>query len=228
MENNLHSTQNDVSRMPFLLKEASRLSSSVIWDCGRGNVFVINHSFTNYTPQLKLIGPAYPVSTNGDILPIIQAINDISPGFLLVINDSISKAALLGDIIMLAAKKKNVSGILCSGIVRDVADASNLEMPLWALNAAPNSCKLGVASPTPSHKVEIAKQEICFGDWLFGDRDGLVCLPAKYARLVIKSACIKNKKENNYKNRIYNGENLFEMMNIEAHIARGENIKVEF
>ena len=222
------SSQNDASRMSFLLKEASRLSSSVIWDCGRGNVSIINHNFINYTRQLKLIGPAYTVSTNGEILPIIQAINEISPGFLLVINDNTSKAALLGDIIMLAAKKKNISGILCSGIVRDVADANNLEMPLWALNSSPNSCKLGVASTTLKNKLEIAKQEICFGDWLFGDRDGLVCLPAKYARLVIKSACIKNKKENNYKSRIHNGESLFNMMNIGGHITRGEDIKVEF
>ena len=214
-------------RLTALIQEASRLGSSVVVDCGGGCATILNHQLVNYTPELKLIGPVYPVLTNGDILPVLQGLDAIPPRHVMVIQDTKGDAALLGDIIMLAAKKKGVAGLLCTGKVRDISDASRLGLPVWAAAVSPKAAALGVPASMPV-SVKVAKHTIAFGDWLFGDRDGLVHVPAKSARLIIKAAAIKDKKERIYKARIHNGEELFVMMNVRGHLTAGEAIRVEF
>lgn len=216
-----------VGRLEALINEASRLSSSVVSDCSMGYATVLNHQLTNFTPELKLIGPVHPVLTNGDILPVLQGLDDIRPGHILVIQDTKGDAALLGDIIMLAAKKKGIAGLLCTGKVRDISDASRLELPVWAASLSPNAASLGAPASTP-YAIAVAGHTMTAGDWLFGDRDGLVHVHAIGARLVIKAAAIKTKKERVYKARINNGEELIVMMNIREHLASGAPIKVEF
>ena len=214
-------------RLTALIQEASRLGSSVVADCGGGCATILNHQLINYTPELKLIGPVYPVLTNGDILPVLQGLDAIPPGHLMVIQDTKGEDALLGDIIMLAAKKKGIAGLLCSGKVRDISDASRLGLPVWAAAVSPKAAALGMPASMPD-SVVVAKHTAAIGDWLFGDRDGLVHVPAKSARLIIKAAAIKDKKERIYKARIHNGEELFVMMNIREHLTTGEAIRVEF
>jgi regulator of RNase E activity RraA len=77
-------------------------------------------------------------------------------------------------------------------------------------------------------KAQLGACLLLTGDWLFGDRDGLVHVPGDQARLVIKAAAIKDKKERLYKQRMHDGENLITMMNVRAHLSAGEPIKVEF
>ncbi len=220
-------TDKERGRLQALIAEASRLSSSVVWDRGLGHATIIEHPLSNFTPDLKLIGPVHPVLTQGDILPVLQALDAIEPGYLLLIQDTIGACALLGDIVMLAAKKKGVAGIICLGMVRDIADASRLALPVWASAVTPRASGLGKAAAPPD-RVVLAGHTIARHDWLFGDRDGLVHLPAEQARLVIKAAAIKDKKERVYKNRIHNGEELVVMMNIRGHLEKNEAIKVEF
>jgi len=203
------------------------LGSSVVWDRGLGHASVVEHRLVNLTPGLRLVGPVHPVLTEGDILPVLQALAVIPPGHLLVIEDRRPEKALLGDIVMLGAKKRGVAGILCSSFVRDVAEAERIGMPLWASAASPRASVLGQARPAPS-SVCVAGQSMKAGDWLFGDRDGLVFVPEHAARLVIKAAAIKDKKERLYKQRILDGEDLVEMMNIRGHVARGEPVQVGF
>ncbi len=226
MGDNLNS-QMTGDRLASLIKEASGLNSSVVSDRSMGYATVLNHHLTNFTPEIKLIGPVHLVLTDGNILPVLQGLDAIQSGHILVIQDTIGDAALLGDIIMLAAKKKGIAGLLCTGKVRDIADASRLELPVWAASLSPLAAPLGTASPMPD-SVVVAGHTINSGDWLFGDRDGLVHVPAACARLVIKAAAIKNKKERVYKTRINNGEGLIVMMNIREHLASGAAIKVEF
>jgi len=215
------------NRLEILMSEAKKLSSSVVSDKGMGRANVLDHKLINFTPNIKLIGPVHLVKTDGDILPVLQGLDSISPGYILLIEDSIREEALLGDIIMLAAVKKGVKGLLCSGKIRDISEADNLGISVWAESVSPKAAGLGKFS-SPVESVMLAGVKIESGDWLFGDQDGLVHVPANDARLIIKSASIKDKKERIYKQRMENGEKLIEMMNVRKHVSSGEAIKVDF
>ncbi|MDO4907121.1 RraA family protein [Neisseria sp.] len=214
-----------------MLSEAKRLGTAVVWDKGMGYVKIIKqHSLQNFTPNLFLAGPVFPVETKGEILPVLQGLNKVPEGSVLLIKDYCQKKALLGDIVMLAAKQKNLSGIVCLGGVRDVAEASILELPVWALFCSPMAASLGKINRDTHYTKSISIGDVSFdlGDWIFGDMDGMLYVPKEHARLIIKSASIKNKKEEMYKKRIIAGEDIIKMMNIEGHILRDEPIIVEF
>jgi 4-hydroxy-4-methyl-2-oxoglutarate aldolase len=210
-----------------LLAEARTLSSSVVWDRGLGHASLVDIALINHTPELKLIGPVYAVRTDGNILAILQALDNANPHDILVIEDTVGEDALLGDIVMLAAKQKGIAGIACNGKVRDIADANRLELPVWARGVSPRATTIGEKASALG-KAQLGACLLLTGDWLFGDRDGLVHVPGDQARLVIKAAAIKDKKERLYKQRMHDGENLITMMNVRAHLSAGEPIKVEF
>ncbi len=211
-----------------MLKEASALGSAVVWDKSGGNAqLVLDHRMHNLTPELRLAGPVHLVRTHGDILPVLQGLANARVGSVLLIEDLRPGRALLGDIVMLAAHQRTLGGIFCLGTVRDVADARKLNLPLWARSCSPEAATLGQpASDTLA--IDVGGVMFAQDDWIFADQDGVVRVPKEHARLVIKAAAIKNKKEHMYKQRMLAGEDLVEMMNIQGHLLRGEPVRVEF
>lgn len=219
-----------MDRTAVIARAARKLSASVVWDRCRGQAWLPEAGLVNFAPGLLLAGPVFPVRTQGAILPVLQALAAIPPGHVLVVHDAAAAPgrALLGDIIMCAAVHQRVAGIVCFGRVRDVKDAEPLGMPLWALGATPAAAPVGSAAAAVPEAVAVAGGRIEPGDWVFGDRDGMVIVPAAHARLVIKAAELKDRKEAAFKQRIRDGEVLHEMMNLEGHLARHEPLRVDF
>lgn len=217
MRQNLHSN---------LFSEAIKLSSSVVHDKAKESACVIK-GLSNHTRSLIMVGKAYPVKTEGNILPVLQALEFLGPHDILVIEDSVKEQALLGDIVLLGLAKIGVKGVVCDGCVRDIDHAERIGVSVWSRSVTPAAAGLG-KSALPVSTVTIADSPIHKGDWLFGDGDGLVSIPRGQARFIIKAASIKNKREKIYKRRIENGEVLYQMMNIDGHLQRNEDIVVEF
>ncbi len=209
-----------------LFAEASKLSSSVVHDKAK-DVAVIIKGLTNHTASIPLVGKAYPVLTNGSILPVLQALEYMDEHSILVIEDTVKNQALLGDIVMLALKKLGVKGVVCDGLVRDIDHAEKIGISVWSRSVTPEAASLGKPAAAVD-VVTVGGHSIRKDDWLFGDGDGLVAIPREQSRYIIKSAAIKNKREHIYKNRILNGEVLFNMMNIDGHLRKNENVVVEF
>jgi regulator of RNase E activity RraA len=211
-----------------MLKAVKTLGTAVVWDKSAGKAhMVLGHGLNNFTPELRLAGPVHLVKTSGDILPVLQGLQDAESGHILLIEDIKPGRALLGDIVMLAVQQKALAGIVCLGVVRDVADASHLKVPLWAQACSPMAASLGKPA-NPAEVISMGNTRIVQGDWIFADQDGVVHVPAAHARFVIKAASIKNKKEQLYKERMLAGEALLEMMNINGYLERGEPMRVEF
>lgn len=217
--------------LSVLSNAAKRLSTSVIWDRSRGHAWLPNTTLINMTPQMMLAGPVFPVLTRRSILPVLQGIQRIPAHHVLIVADESPPhppAALLGDIIMLAASQNGVSGILCLGWVRDIKEADVLGMPLWAHGVTVVPAPLGERAPSVPETVYLGGRSLAHGDWIFGDRDGLVVVPAEHARNVITGARIKEKKERIFKERMRSGERLDEMMELDGHLEYQAPLKVEF
>lgn len=216
------------SRFKLLLKEAKKLNSSLICDVGKDKVINLSNYFTNYSKDYDLIGPISIVKTEGSILPILEGLSTIKESYIMFIHDLSPKKALLGDIIMLDAKYRKLSGIICSGLIRDIEAQSKIKLPIWAKGVTPFAANLGKRNYDNCEVINFNGVEIEDEDWIFGDEDGIVLIKKNDARFLIKSASIKKKKEDKYIKRIHDGEDIVTMMKIREYLNNESKILVEF
>ena len=129
-----------------------------------------------------------------DNLAAMAALDVAMPGDVIVIatkNDE--TAAVIGDHWAYWAKKIGVAGVVCDGLVRDIAGLLRVGLPVFSRGLTPNSgfrngpgeVNLGVSCGG----VTIAP-----GDIIVGDRDGVVSIPLGAAAEV--AATLKLVQEN--------------------------------
>jgi regulator of RNase E activity RraA len=218
----------DISIEAFASK-VKKLSAAVLWDKSYGGAYIIKEKLTNYTPDKMLCGPAFIVNVENSILPIIQALDVIPKDHVLVVNDlSNIGDALLGDIVMAAAHSQGVAGILTFGIIRDVASAPKIGIPVWAKGTTVKAATLGAPTELFPEVIEIGAVTIRAGDWIVGDSDDLLVIDQDKIRFVIKSAELKNKKENRYIASLNAGSRISEMMNLHQFLRGEGELIIEF
>jgi 4-hydroxy-4-methyl-2-oxoglutarate aldolase len=218
----------DISIESYISKIKS-LSAAVLWDRSYGAAFIVKDKLIDFTPGNKLAGPAWLVNVENSILPIIQALDAIPEHHILVVNNlSADGDALLGDIIMTAAKKQAVAGILVFGKIRDAASAAAIGLPVWAKGTTVKPAPLGDRVEAFPEEIEIAGGTIRQGDWIVGDRDDLICIDKEKIRFIIKSAEVKNKKENRYMERLNSGNKLADLMHLKEFLQGTGQLVIEF
>ena len=132
----------------------------------------------NRNPAIRLCGPARTVtSAPGDWSKPVQAIDRCQPGEVLVIDAADAYPALWGGLASLTAAKRGLGGVVISGACRDLSDIHTSGLALWSTKCCPDAGEpRGIgAFDLP---VVVGGQQILPGDWLVGDEDGLVRIPA--------------------------------------------------
>jgi 4-hydroxy-4-methyl-2-oxoglutarate aldolase len=218
----------DISVEAFASK-IKKLSAAVLWDRSYGSAVIVKENLINYNPGAMLAGPAFLVNVENSILPIIQALDVIPEHHVLVVNDLSDKGdALLGDIIMAAAHSQRVAGILAFGIIRDVASAPKIGIPVWAKGTTVKAATLGAPTDIFPEAIDVGAVTIRAGDWIVGDSDDLLVIDQEKIRFVIKSAELKNKKENRYIANLNEGKRISEMMNLHQYLRGEGELIIEF
>jgi 3-hexulose-6-phosphate synthase/6-phospho-3-hexuloisomerase len=135
---------------------------------------------TNHNPTKRLCGPAFTVQcAPGDWSKSVQAIDAATPGDVLVIDASDQYPALWGGLASLSAVSRKLGGVVISGACRDLADIHASGLPLWSSKVCPDAGEprgIGVFGIP----VTIGGLHLRPGDWLVGDEDGLVVIPADH------------------------------------------------
>ena len=211
------------------ISRIKNLSAAVLWDRSYAAAFIVKDNFINFTPGRKLIGPAWLVNVDNSILPIIQALDVIPEHHVLVVNNlSADGDALLGDIIMTAAKNQAVAGILVFGKIRDSASAATIGIPVWAKGTTVQPAPLGDRSEAFPLEIEVAGGIIRQGDWIVGDADDLISIDKEKIRFIIKSAEVKHKKENRYIDNLNSGNRISDLMNLKGFLEGTGQLVIEF
>jgi len=112
-----------------------------------------------------------------DNLAFMAAIDESEPGDVIVAaTGGSTAAALTGDLLLGIARNRGVVGFVTDGLVRDIADLENLDLPVYAIGVTPNS-------PTRRGPGVVGGEIVCggravaSGDLILGDRDGVVVVP---------------------------------------------------
>ena len=106
-------------------------------------------------------------------------IDEVPAGDVVVIdNQGRLDATVWGDILTTIAARNGVEGTVIDGVCRDVRRASELDYPIYARANTMRTGKDRVAAEAYQQPVQLAGIRVEPGDWLRGDADGIVVVPA--------------------------------------------------
>lgn len=151
---------------------------------------------TRFNNAQRLVGSAVTVKTRpGDNLNIYRAIRLLQPGQILVVDGGGAlENALVGELMMLAARARGCAGFVIDGAIRDVGAFATEDFPCFARGANPRGpYKSGpglIGVP-----IAIGGQVVMPGDAVVGDEDGLLVIPRDRTAEVIGKARQKTSDE---------------------------------
>jgi 4-hydroxy-4-methyl-2-oxoglutarate aldolase len=122
----------------------------------------------------------------GDNLALFGALSIAEPGDILVAATGAFKgAAATGDLMLGMAHNRGIAGLVTDGLVRDVAGALAVGLPVYCAGVSPNSPARN-GPGTVGEPIDLGGLRIESGDILVGDRDGVVVVPRARAAAVVE------------------------------------------
>lgn len=185
-----------------LVQQLGQLPCSVLGDAmGRLNVFPA--AIFPVWKGARIAGRVLTIQTEpGDNMPLHEALSSVEQGDVVVVDGKGEEnRALMGELIAGRYKAAGAAGFVINGAVRDVEELEQLQFPVFARSVTPAGPfrKIPGAVGSP---IQVGDVYIKSGDFVFGDADGVVVVPAEEAEGVLDRAQKKFAVEENERLRI--------------------------
>lgn len=164
------------------------LSTGLVSDA-LGKSGAMDHGMHCRSASSSMAGPAFTVRVRaGDILMVGKALTECPPGHVLVIDGRGERdTALWGGITTCAARVKGLAGVVVDGAIRDSAEIASDPLPVFARSVVPNAG--GAEYPGDLQvPVHCGRLPVHPGDWVIGDDDGVVVVPARKVVETLRTA----------------------------------------
>ena len=116
----------------------------------------------------------------------IQTIDESGPGDVLVVAVGDRNITGLGGLMATTAKARGLEGVVVDGAVRDLDQIEANELIVFACSVSPATMLKRYTSLAKDVSVMCAGVTVNPGDYIIGDRDGVVCIPARHIDAVLK------------------------------------------
>ena len=137
-----------------------------------------------------LYGPIRDGQKKNNLGPLygVQIIDESGPGDVMVAVTNDVNITALGGLMAMTAQVRGMEGVVVDGAVRDVQQIEELKLPVFTRAISPATMVgrgTSIASDVP---VVCGGVTVEPGDYIVGDRDGVVCIPAAHVQAVISRA----------------------------------------
>jgi regulator of RNase E activity RraA len=164
-------------------------------------------------PGTRLAGPAFTVegrpSDHGDwdgaIRKTLAMLGSVPAGHVAVYQCHHDRAAHFGELSATSLMARGVAGCVIDGGCRDTRFVADEGFPVFARHVTPEDCTWRWQVTATQVSIEIGGVRVEPGDWVVGDEDGVVVVPAAIAADVLAEAEAKAATEDEIRAAVREG-----------------------
>jgi RraA family protein len=208
---------------------AAAVDTTAICDSAK-DVRVVSSALRCRSRNPVICAPAFTVRCRDDFLGVLVAIEQASPGDVVVVDGGGRETALAGELFARTALARGLAGIVVDGGCRDVGYLATCDLPFYSRHVTP-------MAGTTNRLAELGQPVSCGGvtvspgDIVVADREGIVVLDPSAAAAQLAAAELVKEVEARVVARIAGGATLADCVNLAEHVerlARGAPSKLEF
>jgi regulator of RNase E activity RraA len=142
----------------------------------------------------------------------LECIDALRPGDVLVATTHGDRgSALWGELLSTASRAHGAVGVVLDGLTRDAAKIMAMDFPVFAAGFSPLDSKGRIDGLSHGQPIRISDCVVRPGDWVFGDVDGVVVVPAELADRAFPRALEKVTGENRVRAELAKGRSVREV-----------------
>lgn len=180
--------------------------------------------FRTVTAAHKVVGPALTIRLDiDDLVDCMPVLASAEPGDVIVVAcQGTARTAMWGALMSTLSMKAGVAAGIVDGAVRDVDEIRDLGFPLWYKSTVPRASPTSIHGRTEPVQVNVPVyvdgQEICPGDLLVADENGIGVVPQAEAEAVLAGVRRQMDKERVIREKISSGATVAELLAEFGHL----------
>ncbi len=179
----------DLSEGVALSGDAQKLASlgaSIIADAA-GGAGVVSAGLTRFSGSGTVAGPAVTADcAEGSLLAVFAALEHADPGDVLCMTAP-GLTAYLGDLLATKILNRGLVAVVVDGLIRDSDTLARLPISIFARGVTP-AARRGSDPGRSMVPILVGGVEVNPGDWIAGDGDGVVVMPADELDAILERA----------------------------------------
>ncbi len=209
-----------VTRIHATRRRLLKLRTAVLSDA-LGKTGAMDHEMHCFSANCRMAGPATTLRIHtADILMVGKALSICPKGHVLVIDGQGElNTALWGGITTASAQLKGLAGVVIDGAIRDLAEIRRAKVPVFARAVVPNAGGAEYAGEVDI-PIQCGGVVVNPGDWVIGDEDGVVVIPAARLPSALETAARLVQAERKIERGVRLGKDLCSLLRYDEALAR--------